>query len=310
MRGSTVIYGFSKARQLALCLALAGLLSACATSDQAPVSEARVTSPTDALIIPPPGGPAIVSVVSTTFANARVQDIYLATNARSTGENKISVTQFLGRGGDGSDSRLRDIPFTEVNLTEAALAAWPGSGMAVSPYFVQNNYGPFGYAIGKPANGDTCIYAWQRIEPTLKPSGAVDRGTISVRLQLCRRGMTEAQLLEIMYQLRLNIAVFPPQRAPAIIGARAAPIRPVGSEGFAEVIPVVRSAPVRASNNSAPAARAIPAVQTPAPGSPIVPSPTGTGGSSGPAVPRPPSAATPAPSGSGVIVPLPPGGTN
>lgn len=283
-------------------LALAVALAACSSTAELPPQEARVTSPADALIIPPPGGPGIVSVVSVTYSNARHQDIYLETNARSTGENKISVTQFVGRGGDGSDARLRDVPFTEVNLTEAALAAWPGSGMAVSPYFVQNNYGPFGYAIAKPANGDTCIYAWQRIEPTLKPSGAVDRGAISIRLQLCRRDTTEARLLEIMYQLRLNIAVFPPVRAPAVIGARMAPVRPVGDAGFAEVIP---SAPVRpAAVRPVAATPATPSATTlvPPPGVPIVPSPTGPASpSSGTVVPRPPSG-----SGSGVTVPPPP----
>ncbi|MBJ3786479.1 cellulose biosynthesis protein BcsN [Devosia sediminis] len=294
-------------------LGMAAGLAACSSTAELPPQEARVTSPADALIMPPPGGPGIVSVVSIIYSNARHQDIYLETNARSTGENKISVTQFIGKGGDGSDSRLRDVPFTEVNLTEAALAAWPGSGMSVSPYFVQNNYGPFGYAIAKPANGDTCIYAWQRIEPTLKPSGAVDRGAISIRLQLCRRDTSEARLLEIMYQLRLNIAVFPPAGAPAIIGARMAPVRPVGQAGFVEVIPPAPAAPARpAAVRSAAVTPATPTASTvvPPPGAPIVPPPGGsTGASSGTAVPRPPSTSTP-PSGSDVTVPSPPSGGN
>jgi len=179
---------------LAAALALAG----CATTSELPTREARIINPAEAVIIPPPGGPGIATVVSTTFPNAIRQDISLVTQARTAGENKISVILFQGAGGDGSDARLRDVPFTNVNLTQEALAAWPGSGMAVSPYYVQNAYGPFGYAIGKPGNGDTCIYAWQRIEPTLRPSGGTDRGTIVIRLQLCRQNATERQLLEVM----------------------------------------------------------------------------------------------------------------
>jgi len=281
---------------------LACALAGCATTSDAPTSEAEIVRASDAVILPPPGGPAIVTVVETVYPNAIRQDISLATEARSVGENKISVIRFTGKGGDGSDAALKDIPFTQVNLTEEALAAWPGSGMAVSPYFVQNAYGPFGYAIAKPANGDTCLYAWQRIEPTLKPSGAVDRGTIIIRVQACRRGVSEETLLELMYRLRLNVNVFPPSKAPAIIGTIANPIRPVGAGGFAEVIPsatpVARPAP-----RTVPAAQpvaAIPVATTiPAPpaGAPIVPSPTGTSSqSSGPTVPRPTTSSVTVPS--------------
>lgn len=282
-----------------MCAALGG----CASTSEAPVSGARLITPSDAVIIPPPGGPGIVSVVSTTFPNAVRQDIFLATEARTAGENKISVIRFTAKGGDGSDARLRDIPFTQVNLTEEALAAWPGTGMSVSPYYVQNAYGPFGYAIGKPANGDTCIYAWQRIAPTLKPSGSVDRASINIRLQLCRRGVSEQSLLEIMYRLRLNVAVFPPNAAPPIIGHVGAAIRPTGAAGFSDVIASPPPAPVvvrAAQPVTAPVTG--PRAIVPPVGAPIVPAPPGVGGVSGPTVPRPPtsSVTVPAPPGAGI----------
>lgn len=270
---------------------LACLLSGCATTNDLPASEAEIVRPASAFILPPPGGPAIITVVETTFPNAIRQDISLATEARSTGENKISIIRFMGRGGDGSDAALKDIPFTQVNLTEEALAAWPGSGMAVSPYYVQNAYGPFGYAIAKPPNGDSCLYAWQRIEPALKPSGAVDRGAIIIRLQLCRRGVSEEALLSTMYNLRLNMAVFPALKAPAAIGRIAAPIKPTGAAGFAEVIPTSQPAPrpVAAPKPQPTTIPAVTTIPTPPPGAPIVPGPTGIGGQTGTVVPRPPS---------------------
>lgn len=269
-----------------------------------PASEAEIVRPSSAFILPPPGGPAIITAVETRFPNAIRQDISLATEARSTGENKISIIRFTGRGGDGSDAALKDIPFTQVNLTAEALAAWPNSGMAVSPYYVQNAYGPFGYAIAKPPNGDSCLYAWQRIEPALKPSGAVERGAIIIRVQLCRRGVSEEALLSIMYNLRLNIEVFPALRAPAAIGRIAAPIKPVGAAGFAEVIPTSQPAPRPAAAQPRPAAVATPAVTAlpvPPPGAPIVPGPTGISGQSGIVVPRPPttSVRVPSPTASG-----------
>lgn len=277
---------------------LALTLGACATAPKLPPHEAMVVAPVEAMIVPPPGGPGIVKVVSTTFPNAIRQEISLATQARTAGENKITILQFVGRGGDGSDASLRDIPFTQVNLTEEALAAWPDTGMAVSPYYVQNDYGPFGYAIGRPANGDACIYAWQRIEPGLKPSGAIDRGAINVRLQLCKRGGTEQELLEVMYRLRLKSNVHSPLAAPAAIGRIAAPIRPVGAEGFAKVIDIPDAAPASRPVARQPATPvAVPVAITPAPGTPIVPSPGGTTGSgTGPTVPRPPASSTVVPS--------------
>ena len=303
-------FGLSKrgVGRLGLAAALFGLLlSGCATTSDLPATEAEIVRTSSTFVMPPPGGPAILSVVSSTFPNAIRQDIFLATDARSTGENKISVIRFVGRGGDGSDSAIKDIPFTQVNLTEEALAAWPGSGMAVSPYFVQNSYGPFGYAIAKPPNGDTCLYAWQRIEPALKPSGAIARGTIIIRVQACQRGASEQALLEILYRLRLNFEVFPGRRAPAAIGAIAAPIRPVGAAGFVEVIPtsappVRAAAPAVRTPATPPPAPAIVTVPVPPPGAPIVPGPSGTMGASSPGIPGPGSSTSP------VIVPSPTGG--
>lgn len=307
----------SRAAKTAAAIAVAAVLAGCASTKELPPSEAQLVRASSAVIIPPPGGPAIVSVVSTTFTNAVRQDIFLATNARTAGENKMSVISFAGKGSDGSDSGLRDIPFTQVNLTEEALAAWPNTGMAVSPFFVQNAYGPFGYAIGKPGNGDTCIYAWQRIAPALKPSGAIDRGAVTIRLQLCQQGASEQQLVEVMYKLRLDASLFPPGRAPLAIGAINAPIRPVGAGGFAEVIPTAAPVAAPAARPRATTIRAVatPAVTTtpavvvptPAAGAPIVPPPPATGSSSatpsGPIVPRPPAL-------SSVIVPAPPSSAN
>lgn len=291
---SRIIPGFSAhLRRLSLAApVLALVLGACASTRELPPREAMIVAPVEAMILPPPGGPGIVNVVSTTFPNAIQQEISLATQARTAGENKISVIQFIGKGGDGSDARLRDIPFTQVNLTEEALAAWPGTGMAVSPYYVQNDYGPFGYAIGRPANGDVCIYAWQRIEPALRPA----RGTIMVRLQLCKRGGGEQDLLEVMYRLRFNGSVFAPGAAPVAIGRVGAPLRPVGAQGFATVLPVPVVQPPR------PAAPVVvPVVVTaPPPGVPVVPSPGGgSAGGPTPTVPRPPASTVVVPSPSG-----------
>ena len=293
-----------RAAGLAGLSACALLLAGCAVKPELQPQSAASVAPNQALIFSPIGGPAMLGVVQTVYPNATKQEIALATNARSPGQNKISVIVFAGKGGDGGDAAIKDVPFTAINLTEEALAAWPGSGMAVSPYYVQNDYGPFGYAIGKPANGDTCIYAWQRIEPALKPSGAIARGAVVIRLQLCDRDRNEQSLLGVMYQLRLNAPLFDPWQAPSQIGRLAVPIVPQGAAGFVEVI---KSAPAPVRRPAAAATAPVvqqPVVFTPPPGAPIVPLPGGSTVSGGPIVPLPTGAAgTRKPT---VIVPKPP----
>lgn len=294
---------------------LAALVSGCAHTPELTPQIATSVAANQALIFPPIGGPGILGIVETTRANAVTQEISLATEARTPGQNKITVTLFEGKGGDGSDADLKDVPFTQVNLTEEALAAWPNSGMSVSPYYVQNDYGPFGYAVGRPSTGDTCLYAWQRIEPTLKPSGAIARGAVVIRLQLCDANRSEESLLGVMYQLRVNAPIFEPSRAPAQIGRIAIPIKPQGAAGFIPVVkPIVRPAATRPRQTAAPA---VVTVVAPPPGAPIVPLPGGLAPATGPIVPLPtganasgtPVVPAPATATTSVIVPLPPTGS-
>jgi hypothetical protein len=221
---------FAAGALVAAGLVLAGCAS---TSTQTPRTATKVPL-SEAMIFPPPGGPALLSIVETNYANATRQDIALATNARTPGENKISITRFLGRGGDGNDGELSDSP--TVDLYAEASAAWPDVSMMVSPFYVQNFYGPFGYAVGGAPTGDKCVYAWQRIAPSLNPSGSTRRGTVTIRLQLCDRASSEQNLLRMMYQMRLRDPVFEPWRASPIIGEAGAPLLPQSGEGFVNVL--------------------------------------------------------------------------
>lgn len=253
-------------------------------------------------MFPPPGGPAIVSVIETTFANAIRQEISLATEARTPGENKISIVLFKAKGGDGNNGVLADTPLVDIDLLAEARAAWPQANMQPSSFYVQNDYGPFGYAAGRSPTGDTCVYAWQRIKPTQRPSGGIKRGTVAIRLQLCDKGRSEESLLGAMYQLRLNADVFDPWRAPAQIGRIFVPMKPYGVEGFSAV---TTPAPIKPAvrQNAQPVVRQD-VIASPPPGAPIVPAPGGAvSGSPGPLVPPPPSSSSNA---SSVIVPPPP----
>lgn len=286
-------------------------LAGCATTEQTPRTATTVPL-TDAMIFPPPGGPMLLSVVETNYANAVHQDIALATNARTAGENKISVSRFLGRSGNGNNGELADSP--TVDLYAEASAAWPEVSMMVSPFYVQNFYGPFGYAVGGAPTGDTCVYAWQRIVPR---GTSNSRGNVVIRLQLCDRASSEQNLLRMMYQMRLRDPVFEPWRASPVIGRAGTPITPRSAQGVANVLDLPEAQPPR-SSRPAPvqqvAAPAQPPASAPAPAAVPTPRPAPT--ATGPIVPLPGGATSDTSGdgatsgGQGVIVPLPPGGGN
>lgn len=172
--------------------------------------------------------------------------------------------------------------------------------MEVSPYYAQNAYGPFGYAVGRAASADVCIYGWQRIAPGLSPSGNISRGSVSIRLQVCDRAAGEERLLNLMYQMRLRDPVFEPWRASPRIGAAGAPILPTSAEAPALVAgpnptPTPAARPVQPAPAPQPATPV--AVVEPQPSGPIVPLPSGSGGGQGTG-------------GGSVTVPLPPSSSN
>ena len=71
----------------ALGLVAAGLLASCAGNLLPYTSSVRNLLPEEAVIMPPPGGPAIVSVLEEQFSNAIDQQIMLRTDARTPGQN-------------------------------------------------------------------------------------------------------------------------------------------------------------------------------------------------------------------------------
>ncbi|WP_157948983.1 cellulose biosynthesis protein BcsN [Neorhizobium huautlense] len=209
---------------------------------------ARNLSSEQAMALPPPGGPAIVSVVERRFDNAVEQDVFLATSALTPGQNSIKA-QFFGTTSPFklSDNKLTSTPVTEAGIASEMRRALPGIRMARSSFFVQNNYGPFGYAFGRGARSDLCMYAWQQIR---SPSGTIsplaNYGSIQIRLRLCQAGGTEEQLLAVMYNYTIVGSVDAggwnpygePRSVPSSLGGVGAPIypRPASSEPIVPII--------------------------------------------------------------------------
>ncbi|MGH2340373.1 cellulose biosynthesis protein BcsN [Segnochrobactraceae bacterium EtOH-i3] len=213
---------------------------------------ATVVSVDKALALPAPGGPAVLNIVQKTTSNSITQTIFLANDSRSRGENQLTVTYWGPVGRDGWHVEFNPQRPTKASIYKEMQAALPGVGMHFSDYYVQNKYGPFGYAIGVPSSGGLCLYGWQLIKAKPRDFFApnLKRGAIGVRLRMCQANVTEAQLLQIMYDYTITGYFEPGQWDPfgdlppvnPALGTISSPIVPVGREGLSS--PIVGDVPM------------------------------------------------------------------
>lgn len=287
-----------------LLVATLGLfLTACA---QAPTGLARssiASNPParEALALPPPGGPAVVGVVERRYSNAIEQVIALSTDSALPGQNSLRIQFFGPVGAQGSDNALPVTLISEGRISREMRQAFPGVAMSRSPVYVQNSYGPFGYAVGRRGAGELCLYGWQRIANLGNGAPFANVGVIQVRLRLCQTGASEQALLSVMYGFTINASFSsgfwnpygtPPGPDPRL-GNTGQPIYPESAMG---PVMVLDPAPVTTVRRTPPAPRPVeaePASQRPAvpANAPLVPPPPGatTGRAQAPLVPPPPS---------------------
>ncbi|MFD2235913.1 cellulose biosynthesis protein BcsN [Aureimonas populi] len=293
------------------------MLSACVQGGQPELSSRqRSVALEDAFVAPPVGGPQILDVVQQRYPNATEQRILLANRSAVPGENYLQV-QFFGPVGNSGTGRtpLDNRSIAATNMTREIRQAVPTVPMSRSQIYVQNRYGPFGYAVGRAASGDTCIYAWQRIAGVDTSTLLLrDRGTIQIRFRLCDQEASEERLLFSMYGFTIraffsNLQWNPygaPKEADARLGALGEPMLPEGAGGFEGILADAPDQPAPPPPRPAAARPAAPAVAPappplPAPVGPIVPPPPGSAAAS--TVPAREATVPPA---ADVVVPPPP----
>ncbi|MDQ0390678.1 cellulose biosynthesis protein BcsN [Labrys monachus] len=280
-------------------------------------STTTVVTPDLAFVSLGPGSPPPLSVVQTSYVNATRQTIALATSGATPGQNELRVDIFgISNDTAGPESTLDNKPLGQANLPAEAQTVLPGVPLHLSLNYVQNRYGPFGYAAGQSAQGDTCLYAWQRVStPESQVSVFNRRATISIRLRLCEPGATEAMLVAAMMNLQVNASLSDgtwtsdPKPLSADFGAPGvtmgpAPIlsaaeNPSAAAASAAQLPTAAapSKPAgRRVRRAGPRAEPAPALP-PAPTAPIL---------NGPVVPPPPAAAIPAPARTKGAIPVAP----
>lgn len=163
-------------------------------------------------MLPPPGGPSVVSVISRKFTNADQQDVLLFTSASTPGQNFLRIKLFgpMSIERDGGKS-LGYASLRESVISQEIREALPGVAMKRSGLFLQNDYGPFGYAFGHGRQNDSCFYGWQQIRSNERDRSTFQNsGTIQIRLRLCEEGASEEKLLSVMYNYSIRAGISKP----------------------------------------------------------------------------------------------------
>ncbi|WMS43697.1 cellulose biosynthesis protein BcsN [Acuticoccus sp. MNP-M23] len=261
-------------------------------------STGRQVPITEAFMVPPPGGPAVIAVLEQRYRNALAQDIILENNTGTPGQNVLYVRAFGPMGRDGGDATLTDDRLQLSDIRGELSERFPGIHMEVSGLYAQNHYGAISYATGRSRSGVNCIYVWQRIaaEPGLF---RFKNGSINWRLRLCDPNTSTRDLLLISYGFTVS-GYFksqrwdpygpPPEPDPRIgkPGAVILPEQPVDPSVVAPVAfgatarPTIkaprrrrRSAPVRTVSTVETVTRPT-VLNQPVPGAAVVPRPENT----------------------------------
>lgn len=217
------------------------ILSGCAQTGGIQTSIVPVVvGPEKALVFLSPGSFDALTIVQTNYSNAVVQQIYLRTDAQTSGQNYIKVS-YWGPAAPQYEARenLSYVAFHQARLAAEMRGDFPSIQMSMSPDYLQNDYGAFSYAIGKGLGNDLCLFGWQQIRTADENRTMFgDTGMIQVRLRLCAAGATQSTLLSSMYHYTLtgafNSATWNPYgttpRLATDIGNTDQPIYPIGKQ--------------------------------------------------------------------------------
>lgn len=269
-------------RSVLLLIALTfslGLTAGCTSSGRPLGTEEPHSVPvSQAMAVPPSGTLDIIGIVETRYVNAVEQKIALETRSRSPGQNFIHIRKFDDAAKTAPKGGVQDIPLASMQMAGEARGAVSFADMRHSNFLVHNTYNYFGYSMGRTAEGETCMYAWQRLEPSVGLGARDHRGAVVLRMQVCDREYTEQKLLSLMINLTLPgvsskpeilaaATVHPGNILPPISGStRASAPRPSTSSSTTLPTPTGPSVPT-------PGATGVPAPTT----NIVVPAPAGAG---------------------------------
>ena len=171
-----------------------------------PASLAVEVAPEQALAGLPAEAGAVVSVTERREKDRLTQTIALAGDAATQGTNRIRVVAETHEPG-------RSRRPTEEAIAAELAAELPDVDMRTSAQMIAGAGGPVGLATGRSSRGETCVYAWQetRARPSRARGGMFDADAVdlSVRVRMCRQGLTEERAVALVEGLRLRADVVP-----------------------------------------------------------------------------------------------------
>lgn len=216
------------------------ILASCATKDPTNIAYGKSDVGIDEAFVLP-SNRSVVGITQERASNAIIQTIALSTNSARSGENYFRVTFFGPVNSAGaSENTLSYQSLTEGRISRELRTEMAGMRMVRSPYYVQNNYGPFSYATGTTSAGESCIYAWQQIRsPAHAQNFFQNRGRIDLRLRLCEAGASQEKLLASMYEFTINATIAASGWNP--YGEPAGPSADIGRMGRPLMAPSVKS---------------------------------------------------------------------
>ena len=206
-------------------------LAGCVTAGPRVMTVRSEVAPVESFARLPVGGPAIITVLERRYRDAIVRESILATNSRVSGQNFLTVTLYGPVGYVTVDDNALGPESIEPTQIGREFGWYLfGMPMQTSLIYVQNKYGPFGFATGVARTGDRCLYAWQHVERPL----FVEAGAVGIRLRLCSAKATEQELLSVMYNFDI-VGYLPsplwnpygkPPRVASNLGGLSAPVQP------------------------------------------------------------------------------------
>jgi len=199
---------------LMTCL-MVGLLSGCSY----PAHETRAayepvtdsTASNKPLVVLPGETNSVITVLESRVSGVYTQRTVLASDTAASGENAVTVQI------DQTDKPPADLgaiprPTTDIIAKELE-TNFPTVDMQISRAWGHNDFGPFGYAVGKATGGGTCFYAWQfALGPTLRlvddpqvrsAAESMPSSPTSIRVRLCRHGLSEAELVAMVRAMQV-----------------------------------------------------------------------------------------------------------
>ncbi|MBG0809321.1 cellulose biosynthesis protein BcsN [Methylosinus sp. H3A] len=193
------------------------------------------------------------------YANGWRQSVALDRAIMGKGWNELTIDIRAQPAGGGREGEIPMGKPTEEGVRQELALRFPTTRMRIVAKPLRNELGPFGLAVGPSPDGARCAFAWQWVDDlraVARPEAAAttivrgDEIPASIRLRLCRKGVTEQQFADWFSRLRATeTANVERVIEVARSGADAPPLAPSASERPA--------APATVASIAAPAKRAI-----------------------------------------------------